>query len=81
MATYICSFERASTRYYFDFSTVVDAPTTHAMTLAEYEHYYRQRYGEEGMRELPARLERADDALEVLDLQPLRDADHGVLLR
>ena len=46
--------------YYMEFSTIVDAPTTFGMKRAEFEDYYRKQYGESGMRELPARMERVD---------------------
>ena len=61
MPTYICSFEREGVRYYFDFSSVVDAPTTCALKRREYERHYFRKYGTEGMRDLPARLKRATE--------------------
>lgn len=60
MPTYICSAEREGVRYYFDYSTVVDAPTTGAMTRREYESYYRSKYGEANTESLLSRLARAD---------------------
>ena len=60
MPTYIASFEHEGTRYYFDYSTVVDAPVSELMTRAEYEGYYRRRWCRRGMQELPARLARTD---------------------
>lgn len=60
MPTYICRFEHGGTPYYFDFSTVVDAPVSCAMKLREYKRYYFDKYGSEGMRDLPGRLARAD---------------------
>ena len=45
--------------YFFEWSTVVDAPTTYGMRREEFEAYYRERYGTEGERELPERLGRA----------------------
>lgn len=45
--------------WFFVWSTIVDAPVTKAMRRAEFESFYRECYGSEGMKELPARLERA----------------------
>lgn len=45
---------------YLEWSTVVDAPVTYGMTLEEFEDYYRQQYGEQGMRGLPDRLARVE---------------------
>lgn len=55
----ICSFERATVRFFFDYSTVVDAPTSCAMTLFEYRRYYRKQNGQAGMDHLAERLTRA----------------------
>ena len=43
---------------YFLWSTVVDAPVTGGMTLPEFREYYQDRFGTEGMRDLPQRMER-----------------------
>jgi hypothetical protein len=45
--------------HFFEWSTVVDAPTTQAMPRDEFEAYYRGRYGEAGMQELPRRIGKA----------------------
>lgn len=45
---------------YFEWSTVSDAPITHGMTEAELHQHIRQRDGEAGIRELPARLKRVE---------------------
>lgn len=45
---------------YLEWSTIVDAPVTYGMTLAEFRRHYRREYGASGMRELPERLERAE---------------------
>jgi len=45
---------------YLEWSTVVDAPVTYAMTREELEEHVREEYGNQGLEELPARLERAD---------------------
>jgi hypothetical protein len=59
---FICRFDHDSVRYYFNYSTVVNAPTTWAMTREEYETYYRRKFGPDGMRGLPDRLARADES-------------------
>lgn len=46
--------------HYAEWSTVVDAPVTRFMTLDQFAAYYRTEYGERGMDDLPARLDRAD---------------------
>lgn len=45
---------------YLEWSTVVDAPVTYAMTREELEEHIREEEGNLGLQELPARLERAD---------------------
>lgn len=45
--------------FFFEWSTVVDAPTTYGMKRDEFEEYYRDQYGAEGMKDLPARMDRA----------------------
>ena len=42
--------------YYFEYSTIADAPTTLGMTLADFKEYYKQMYGLDGMRNLKERL-------------------------
>lgn len=37
---------------YLEWSTIVDAPISWGMTLAEYKRYYRDKYGSEGARDL-----------------------------
>lgn len=46
--------------YYFEFSSVVDAPVTFGMTLDEFRQYYRSGYGANGMRDLEERLKRVE---------------------
>ena len=46
--------------YYLEWSTIVDAPVTYGMSLDDFKKHYRQQYGEQGMEELPARLERVE---------------------
>lgn len=46
--------------YYLEFSSVVDAPVTFGMSLADFKLYYQEAYGSDGMRELDAQLERVE---------------------
>ena len=43
---------------YMEWSTVVDAPVTNGMRLAEFMEYYQDEYGTHGMDGLEARMER-----------------------
>ncbi len=45
---------------YLEWSSVVDAPITFGMKLAEFEAYYLDEYGCEEMRNLPARIARVN---------------------
>ena len=45
---------------YLEWSTVVDAPVTHTMTLAELKAYYLDEYGRRAADDLPNRLERVE---------------------
>lgn len=45
---------------YFEYSTIVDAPITDPMTAAEFQAYYRDKYGSSGLEDLPLRLERVE---------------------
>lgn len=60
MGSFIISFERGGTRYFANWSTMVDAPTSRAMTRDEFVAEYVHEYGMSGARELPLRLERAE---------------------
>lgn len=46
--------------WYLEWSTVVDAPVTHGMSLDELRDLVRDEYGNEGLRSLPDRLARLD---------------------
>ena len=46
--------------FYFEWSTIVDAPVTCAMDKIELETYIKDKYGREGLDTLPARLERVE---------------------
>lgn len=47
--------------WYFEWSTIVDAPVTYGMTLESFKEYYKFEYGAQGMIGLPARLERVEE--------------------
>lgn len=44
--------------HYLIWSTIVDAPIAHASTLEGLKRWVRREYGQRGIDELPARLER-----------------------
>lgn len=46
---------------YFEWSTVVDAPITYGMNLEQLNEYIKSEYGEEGLRNLPRRLESVEE--------------------
>lgn len=45
--------------WFFEWSTVVDAPVTKAMHREEFEQFYKEEYGNRGIEDLEARLSRA----------------------
>lgn len=45
---------------YLEWSTVVDAPVTYGLTREEIQAHIKEEYGQQGLRDLRARLERAD---------------------
>ncbi len=49
-------------KWYFEWSTIPDAPITYGMTLEEFKTYYQNEYGLSGMDALPARLERVEES-------------------
>ena len=58
MPRYILKLEN----WYFEWSTIVDAPITYGMTLDEFKEYYRMEYGNRGMGTLSERLERVEES-------------------
>ncbi len=46
---------------YLEWSTIVDAPVTYGLDLDELSAYVKDRYGSEGLDELPARLKRVEE--------------------
>lgn len=55
MGRYICHHEG----FFFEWSTVVDAPVTYAMPREEFEQYYREEYGRANLYDFEKRMERA----------------------
>lgn len=60
MPRYIIKLDTPHGPRYMEWSTVVDAPVTYGVPLERFKAYYRERYGTEGMKELPERLERVE---------------------
>lgn len=60
MPRYILRLETPAGPRYMEWSTIVDAPLTYGVTLEEFRKQYQERYGTEGLSDLPNRLERAD---------------------
>ena len=54
----ILSLHRDGETRYVEWSTVVDAPVTYAMTEDELRAHMKEEYGNEGLRELPERMKR-----------------------
>lgn len=52
--------EKFNKDYYMEWSTVVDAPVTYGMSLEEFKEYYREEYGNNGMKRLPHMMERVE---------------------
>jgi hypothetical protein len=47
--------------YYLEWSSIIDAPVTFGVPLDEFKEYYKEEYGNSGLRELERRIE--DDEL------------------
>lgn len=52
--------DKAKKDYYLEWSTIVDAPVTYGGSLKQFKDYYKNKYGESGMKELPERLKRVN---------------------
>lgn len=50
--------EKLNKDWYMEWSTIVDAPVTYGYDIESFKEYYKERYGTEGMRDLPERIER-----------------------
>ncbi len=60
MGSCIIKLTRGHKVRYLTWSTIVDAPTSDAMTLPELRKYVKQQLGRAGELELPERLERLE---------------------
>ncbi len=56
MPRYICHLDGK----FFEWSTVVEAPVTIAVTRDQFTEYYQQEYGRANMGDLPDRMDRAE---------------------
>ena len=52
--------EKTKKDYYLEWSSNVDAPVTYGMSLDELKEYYKEEYGDSGMRDLPICLKRVE---------------------
>jgi hypothetical protein len=52
--------DKTNTDYWMEWSTICDAPLTHGFSLAFFIKYYKEKYGTNGMEDLPDRLERVE---------------------
>lgn len=57
---FIVKFNTPAGPRYLEWSTGIAAPLTWGMTRSQFEAYYRDRYGWEGMRALPDRFKRVE---------------------
>jgi hypothetical protein len=46
---------------YIEWSTIVDAPISHGMSLGEFKKYYQNEYGNRGIQTLQDRLDRVEE--------------------
>lgn len=62
MGTYILKIndEKTNIDYYLEWSTVVDGPISYGMSLEEFKKYYKEEYGNAGMKILEERMERVN---------------------
>jgi hypothetical protein len=60
MARFIVKLNDGHRDFYLEWSSVVDAPVTYGMSLAEFRAYYREEYGNSSMDELERRLDRVN---------------------
>jgi hypothetical protein len=63
MSRFICKLidEKDNKAYYFEWSTVVDAPVSYGMSLVDFKIYYQNQYGYDGISELSERLKRVEE--------------------
>lgn len=46
--------------YYLEWSTIVDAPVTFGMKLDQFREYYKNEYGENGIKDFNSRIARVN---------------------
>lgn len=51
---------KTKTDYYFEWSTVVDAPVTFGQSLEDFKEYYRNEYGQSSVRDFEDRMKRVE---------------------
>ena len=62
MAHSIIRLNDSSRDYYLEYSSVVDAPVTFGVSLEEFTHGYRLKYGTESLKqEFPDRMKRVEE--------------------
>jgi len=52
--------DRDNIDYYFEWSTMVDAPVTYGMSLENFKRYYETEYGRSSLIDLESRLKRVE---------------------
>ena len=60
MSRYIVKLPHAE-RPYVEWCSIVDAPRTRGITHFELEEHIKEEYGNEGLREMPARMARVEE--------------------
>ena len=60
MPRIICKVQDGDTPYYFEWSTIVDAPVTYGMSLDDFKAYCRSKYGVAAMHNLPKIMHRVE---------------------
>lgn len=61
MGTYIVKIPCDGIEYYLEWSSIVDAPVTHGMTIEEFTEHYKEKYGSDGLSKLDDRLRRVHE--------------------
>lgn len=62
MPRYIVKLPCDGEDFFLEWSSIVDAPVTYGMTLEEFETYYKEMYGQQGMQNLPERMARVNES-------------------
>lgn len=60
MPRYIIKLTGKEGDFYMEWSTIVDAPVTYGMSLEAFKEHIKEEYGNQGLGELPRRLERVE---------------------